>query len=296
MEKLVVFRGRALAYLLSFPQLLISVVFFYGPASVTLVLAFLLSNPFGLGSKFVWFDNFVLLFESPEYLHSIVTTVIFSLSTMALSVGMGLVFALAANRVIRGATAYKTLLILPQAVAPAIAGVLWLFIFHPSYGVLAFAMRNLGIPWNPLLRSGQALTLVVLASSWKEMSYNFIFFLAGLQSIPTAMIEAAAVDGANGLQRFWYITLPLLSPTTFFLAVVDLVYCFFDTFGVIDAVTQGGPGGATNTLIYKVYQDGFVGLNLGSSSAQSVVLMIIVIGLTVLQFRYLEKRVEYQIA
>jgi len=291
-----VFRGRALAYLLSFPQLLISVVFFYGPASVTLVLAFLLSNPFGLGSKFVWFDNFVLLFESPEYLHSIVTTVIFSLSTMALSVGMGLVFALAANRVIRGATAYKTLLILPQAVAPAIAGVLWLFIFHPSYGVLAFAMRNLGIPWNPLLRSGQALTLVVLASSWKEMSYNFIFFLAGLQSIPTAMIEAAAVDGANGLQRFWYITLPLLSPTTFFLAVVDLVYCFFDTFGVIDAVTQGGPGGATNTLIYKVYQDGFVGLNLGSSSAQSVVLMIIVIGLTVLQFRYLEKRVEYQIA
>jgi len=291
-----VFRGRALAYLLSFPQLLISVVFFYGPASVTLVLAFLLSNPFGLGSKFVWFDNFVLLFESPEYLHSIVTTVIFSLSTMALSVGMGLVFALAANRVIRGATGYKTLLILPQAVAPAIAGVLWLFIFHPSYGVLAFAMRNLGIPWNPLLRSGQALTLVVLASSWKEMSYNFIFFLAGLQSIPSAMIEAAAVDGANGVQRFWYITLPLLSPTTFFLAVVDLVYCFFDTFGVIDAVTQGGPGGATNTLIYKVYQDGFVGLNLGSSSAQSVVLMIIVIGLTVLQFRYLEKRVEYQIA
>ena len=290
------FRGRALAYLLSFPQLLISVVFFYGPASVTLVLAFLLSNPFGLGSKFVWFDNFVLLFESPEYLHSIVTTVIFSLSTMALSVGMGLVFALAANRVIRGATGYKTLLILPQAVAPAIAGVLWLFIFHPSYGVLAFAMRNLGIPWNPLLRSGQALTLVVLASSWKEMSYNFIFFLAGLQSIPSAMIEAAAVDGANGVQRFWYITLPLLSPTTFFLAVVDLVYCFFDTFGVIDAVTQGGPGGATNTLIYKVYQDGFVGLNLGSSSAQSVVLMIIVIGLTVLQFRYLEKRVEYQIA
>ena len=295
MEKRVIFRGRTLAYFLILPQIIISAVFFYGPATQAFIYSFLFSNPFGQSSKFVWFENFRVLFNSPEYHKSMVTTVEVSVCTMALSVGLGLVFALAANRVIRGATAYKTLLILPYAVAPAIAGVLWLFIFHPSYGVLAFALHNLGIPWNPLLNSSQALTLVVMAASWKEISYNFVFFLAGLQSIPLAMLEAAAVDGAGRTRTLWYITLPLLSPTTFFLAVVNLVYAFFDTFGVIDAVTQGVPGGATNTMIYKVYSDGIIGLNLGSSSAQSVVLMIIVIGLTVLQFRYVEKRVDYEL-
>jgi len=295
MENRAIFRQRLLPYLLIFPQVLISVVFFYGPASEMFTEAFLLTNPFGGSSKFVWFQNFERLFDSPEYQSSLLRTATFSICTMVLSVGLGLLFAVAANRVRVGAMGIKTLLIVPYAIAPAIAGVLWLFLFHPAFGVLAFAMRNLGVAWNPLLNGNQAMTLVIVASSWKEISYNFIFFLAGLQAIPLAMVEAAAVDGADRLRRFWYIVLPLLSPTMFFLAVVNLVYAFFDTFGVIDAVTKGGPGQATNTMIYKVYFDGFVGLNLGSSSAESAVLTAIVIGLTVVQFRYVERRVQYEL-
>ncbi len=295
MDKRVIFRGRTLAYLLILPQMLITIVFFYGPASDTVVESFLLTNPFGRFSKFVWFQNFERLFASPEFHASVVLTAVFSGCVIVISVGTGLLFAVAANHVLRGAAGYKTLLIIPYGVAPAIAGELMLFLFHPSYGALAFALGRMGIPWNPLLNSNQAIALVVLSASWKEISYNFVFFLAGLQSIPAAMLEQAAVDGAGRLRRFWYIVLPLLSPTMFFLSVVNLVYAFFDTFGVIDAVTQGGPGGSTNTMIYKVYSDGFIGLNLGASYAQSVVLMIIVIGLTVMQFRYVERRVQYEL-
>lgn len=294
MLKRVLFRNSVLPYLLLLPQVLIIGVFFYGPATQAFIDAFLLTNPFGLSWKFVWLENFRQVLVSPEYRNALLQTLMFSIGVMLLSLSGGLLFAAAVHRVIRGLGVYKTLIILPYAVAPVLAGVLWLFIFHPVFGVLAFMIHAVGIDWNPLLNGGQAMSLVILAASWKQISYNFVFFLAGLQAIPKGVMEAAAVDGANGFQRFRYMTFPLLTPTSFFLMVVNVVYAFFDTFGIIHAITQGGPGQSTTILVYKVFADGFLGLNLGMSSAESVLLMIIVMGLTVIQFRYIERRVQYE--
>lgn len=294
MIKRVIFRERLLPYLLLLPQLLIIGVFFYGPATEAILNSFLLSNPFGLGWKFVWLDNFIYLFRRPEYLNSFVITILFCVAVMAVSLGFGLLFALGTHRVRFGSGFYKSFLIFPYAIAPVLSGVLWLFIFHPSMGVASFLIRSVGINWNPLLNGTQAMILVVLAASWKQISYNFIFFLAGLQAIPLGVLEAASVDGANAYRKFVSIVFPLLTPTMFFLMVVNVTYAFFDTFAIIHAVTHGGPGQSTNILVYKVYADGFIGLNLGSSSAQSVVIMIIVIALTVVQFRYIETKVQYE--
>lgn len=276
-----------------FPQLVIILVFFFWPASQAVLQSLQLEDPFGLSKEWVGFENFVQLWNDPTYLASFKTTAWFSLLVAGLGIGISLVLAIFADRVVRGAMVYKTLLIMPYAVAPVIAGVLWVFIFSPSIGVATFGLRALGIDWNYQMDGGQAMTLIIIASVWKQISYNFLFFLAGLQSIPKSLIEAAAIDGAGPLRRFWNIQLPLLSPTTFFLLVINIVYAFFDTFGIIDATTEGGPGQSTSILVYKVYQDGFKALDLGSSAAQSVILMIIVVALTVVQFRYVEKKVNY---
>ncbi len=279
--------------MLVLPQLAITLVFFIWPASQALYQSVLLEDPFGLGSNFVWFDNFEDLFADPAYLASFETTIVFSLGVTALSMAAALVLAAMADRVIRGATGYKTLLIWPYAVAPAVAGILWWFMFNPSIGVLAYGLQGLGYDWNHYLKGGDAMILVIIAAAWKQVSYNFLFFLAGMQAIPKSLIEAAAIDGAGPVKRFWTIIFPLLSPTTFFLLVVNVVYAFFDTFGIIHATTSGGPAQATTILVFKVYNDGFVGLDLGGSAAQSVILMLIVIALTVVQFRYIERKVEY---
>jgi sn-glycerol 3-phosphate transport system permease protein len=293
MHKRVVFRERVLPYALVAPQILITLVFFVWPAAQALFQSLLLQDAFGLSTKFVWLENFERLFSDPNYLHSLQVTVVFSASTALLALGVGLLLAAMADRVVRGAVGYKTVLIAPYAVAPAVAGVLWMFLFNPTVGVVAHLLQGLGIGWNPVLNGGQAMVLVVIAAAWKQISYNFLFFLAGLQAIPRTVIEAAAIDGAGPARRFWRIVFPLLSPTTFFLIVVNVVYAFFDTFGIIHTVTFGGPAKATETLVYKVFSDGFIGLDFGGSAAQSVVLMAIVIGLTVVQFRYLERRVQY---
>ncbi|HIC80498.1 MAG TPA: sn-glycerol-3-phosphate ABC transporter permease UgpA, partial [Kiloniellaceae bacterium] len=292
-HKRVIFQGRLLPYMLVLPQLAITLVFFIWPASQALYQSVLLEDPFGLGSNFVWFDNFEDLFADPSYLASFQTTIVFSLGVTALSMVAALVLAAMADRVIRGATGYKTLLIWPYAVAPAVAGILWWFMFNPSIGVLAYGLQGLGYDWNHYLKGGDAMILVIIAAAWKQVSYNFLFFLAGMQAIPKSLIEAAAIDGAGPVKRFWTIIFPLLSPTTFFLLVVNVVYAFFDTFGIIHATTSGGPAQATTILVFKVYNDGFVGLDLGGSAAQSVILMLIVIALTVVQFRYIERRVQY---
>jgi len=292
-EKRVRFQSGWLPYALIFPQLLITIVFFFWPAGQALIQSLLVEDAFGTSTEFVWFENFRTLFSDPNYIDSFKVTAIFSLLVAAIGLTVSLVLAAFADRVLRGATFYKTLLIWPYAVAPAIAAVLWLFLFNPTLGVLAHWMRGLGIEWNPLLVGRDALIMVVIAAVWKQISYNFLFFLAGLQSIPKSLIEAAAIDGAGPLKRFATIVFPLLSPTTFFLLVVNIVYAFFDTFGIIDAATSGGPGQATEILVYKVYKDGFKGLDLGGSAAQSVVLMTIVITLTVIQFRYVERKVQY---
>ena len=294
MIKRSIFSSRLLPYLLILPQILVTATFFYWPAAQGLMQSLMLSDPFGLHSRFIWFDNFIALFRDPLYLKSIAITLVFSAATAVVSISMGLFIATMANRALRARALIRTMLIWPYAVAPAISGILWLFLLHPSYGVVSLAIdRWLGLEWNPVLKGSHALAMVVLASAWKEISYNFVFFLAGMQAIPGSLIEAAAMDGASPLRRFWAITLPLLSPTLFFVTVMNIIYAFFETFGVIHTVTQGGPGGATNTLVYKVYQDGFIGLNLGSSSAQSIVLMVLIIGITVLQFKYVERRVQY---
>jgi len=292
--KRVVFRQRWLAYLLVTPQLAITLVFFIWPASQALYRSLLIEDAFGLSYEFVWFENFADLFADPAYLHSLRVTVVFVVAVTALGMGIALVLAAFADWVVRGALAYNTLLIWPYAVAPAVAGVLWLFMFHPTVGIVAYVLQGMGVGWNHYLNGTHAMILVVIAAAWKQVSYNFLFFLAGMQAIPRALLEAAAIDGAGPLKRFSAIVFPLIAPTTFFLLVVNLVYAFFETFAIIDAVTSGGPARATETLVYKVYRDGFVGLDLGSSAAQSVVLMLIVIGLTVIQFRYVERRVQYQ--
>lgn len=293
MEKRVVFKNRWLPYLLVTPQIAITFVFFIWPASQALKQSVFIEDPFGLSSEFVGFLNFIELFSDPLYLGSLKTTFIFSASTSFLALSTGLLFAVMADRVIKGAAFYKSALLWPYAVAPAVAGVLWLFMFSPSNGILALTLKSLGYNWNHVLKGGQAMVLVVIAASWKQIAYNFLFFLAGLQMIPKSLIEAAAIDGARPAKRFWTIIFPLLSPTTFFLLVVNVVYSFFETFGIIHAVTQGGPYKATDILVYKVYRDGFIGLDLGGSAAQSVVLMAIVVTLTVIQFRYLERKVQY---
>jgi sn-glycerol 3-phosphate transport system permease protein len=293
MEKRVVFRHRWLPYLLLAPQLAITIVFFIWPASQALWQSMLVQDAFGLSVRFVWFDNFLYLFSNREYLNSIRVTAVFSLGVTLLGLVVALLLAAVADHVIKGALAYKTLLIWPYAVAPAIAGVLWLFLFNPSVGIVAWWLQAVGIVWNHPVNGNQAMLLVVLAAAWKQISYNFLFFLAGMQAIPKSLIEAAAIDCAGPVKRFFTIIFPLLSPTTFFLLVVNIVYAFFDTFGIIHAVTRGGPAQATNIMVYKVYSDGFIGLNLGSSAAQSVILMAIVITLTVIQFRFIERRVQY---
>jgi sn-glycerol 3-phosphate transport system permease protein len=292
MEKRSIFGGRLLPVLLLAPQLAITFVFFYWPASQAVWQSFLLQDAFGLKTTFVWFENYSALFAS-DYVRTFVTTAIFASLVTILSLSIALVLAIQADKAIKGAAVYKTLLIWPYAVAPAVAGVLWLFMFQPSLGIVAKALQSIGVPWNPLLDGTHAMILVVLASVWKQVSYNFLFFLAGLQAIPRAVIEAAAIDGASRTRRFWTIVLPLLSPTAFFLLVVNIVYAFFDTFGIIDAMTGGGPAKATETLVYRVFADGRLGGDLGGSAAQSVILMILVVALTAIQFRYVERKVTY---
>jgi sn-glycerol 3-phosphate transport system permease protein len=293
MEKRSVFGGRALPYALLAPQIAVTLIFFYWPASQAIWQSFLVEDAFGLSTEFVWFENYRDLFTRPDYFRAMVTTIVLSTAVTVLSLSIALLLATQADKQIRGATAYRTLLIWPYAVAPAVAGVLWVFMFQPSLGIIARGLRNMGLDWNPLLNGDHAMIMVVLAAAWKQISYNFLFFLAGLQAIPKSVIEAAAIDGARPVRRFWTITFPLLSPTTFFLLVVNIVYAFFDTLGVIDTMTSGGPNQATTTLVYKVYADGKLGGDLGGSAAQSVILMIIVIGLTAIQFRYVERRVTY---
>jgi len=289
----VTFPNKVLPYLLLAPQLAITIVFFYWPASQAIRQSVLREDPFGLSTQFVGLGNFKRILSDPNYLNSLQVTVIFSIATAVIAMGFALLFAVMADKVIRGKGIYRTLMIWPYAVAPAIAGMLWLFLFNPSMGTFAYMIRSAGYNWDPLLNSNQAMLLVVAAAAWKQISYNFLFFVAGLQSIPKSLIEAAAIDGAGETKRFWTIVFPLLAPTTFFLLVVNTVYAFFDTFGIIHAVTGGGPGKATETLVYKVYNDGFVNLILGDSAAQSVILMVIVIGLTAIQFRYVERKVHY---
>jgi len=293
MEKRVVFRSAWLPYALVAPQIAITIVFFFWPAAQAVWYSFQLQDAFGLRSQFVGLQNFAQLFADGNYLASFKVTAVFSVLVAFFGLAISLVLAAMADRVLRGAMAYKTLLIWPYAVAPAIAGVLWAFLFAPSIGIITYALRGFGIDWNWIINDNQALLLVVIASIWNQISYNFLFFLAGLQSIPKSLIEAAAIDGAGPTRRFWSIVFPLLSPTTFFLLVVNIVYAFFSTFGIIDATTQGGPGQATQILVYKVYHDGVKAADLGGSSAQSVILMFIVIALTVAQFRFIERKVQY---
>jgi sn-glycerol 3-phosphate transport system permease protein len=293
MEKRVVFRSRWLPYALVAPQVAITVVFFFWPAGQTVYQSLLLQDPFGASVQFVGLENFEQLFRDESYLASFKVTLVFSVLVAGIGLALSLLLAVMADHIVRGALVFRTLLIWPYAVAPAIAGVLWVFLFSPSIGILPYWLGRIGITWNHLLDSDQALTLVVIASVWKQMSYNFLFFVAGLQSIPKSLIEAAAIDGAGPTRRFWTIVFPLLSPTTFFLLVVNIIFVFLDTFGIIDSATQGGPGQATTVLVYKLYQDGFKGLDLGGSAAQSVILMAIVIAFTVVQFRYIERKVQY---
>jgi sn-glycerol 3-phosphate transport system permease protein len=292
-EKRVVFRSRWLPYALVAPQIAITLVFFFWPAGQAIWQSLHLQDPFGITTEFVGLDNFRALANDEFYLASFKVTAVFSALVATIGLSFSLVLAVFADRVIRGATVYKTLLIWPYAVAPAVAAVLWLFLFNPTLGVVAHWLKSAGVPWDPLLDGRDALMMVVIAAVWKQVSYNFLFFLAGLQSIPRSLIEAAAIDGAGPARRFWTIVFLLLSPTTFFLLVVNVVYAFFDTFAIIDAATGGGPAQATEILVYKVYHDGFKALDLGGSAAQSVVLMAIVVALTVIQFRYVERKVQY---
>ncbi|GAB4384636.1 sn-glycerol-3-phosphate ABC transporter permease UgpA [Albidovulum sp.] len=293
MEKRVTFRGVALPLLLVLPQLVVTAVFFFYPAGQAIWQSLFIPDPFGLSMRWVGLGNFEYLFADPYYRASFLTTAVFSSLVTAVSMGVALILAVMADRLIRGSGVYRTLLIWPYAVAPAVAGVLWLFMFNTRVGVIAWYLGQLGYDWNHVLNAKEAMGLVVVASAWGRISYNFLFFLAGLQAIPRSVIEAAAIDGAHFWTRFRTIVFPLLSPTTFFLLVVNVVYAFFETFGVIHTITSGGPQQATTILVYKVYSDGFVGQDLGSSAAQSVILLVVVSVLTVLQFRFVERRVHY---
>jgi sn-glycerol 3-phosphate transport system permease protein len=293
MERRAVFAGRLFPALLLTPQLAVTIIFFFWPAGQALLQSVQREDAFGLSTHFVGSANFAAIFADPSYLASVEISFAFSFAVGVLALAPGLLFAVMADRVVRGAAFYKTVLMLPYAIAPAIAGVLWLFLFNPSFGIVGSAMRHIGLDWDYLLNGRQALLLVIFAAAWKQIGYNFLFFLAGLQAIPQSLLEAAALDGANARRRFWRITFPLLAPTSFFLLVVNIVYAFFDTFGIIQNVTQGGPDQATQILVYKVWYDGVVGLDIGGSAAQSVILMAIVITLTAAQFRFVERRVHY---
>jgi sn-glycerol 3-phosphate transport system permease protein len=292
-EKRVRFRSAWLPWALIAPQMAIITVFFFWPAAQALYQSVLSQDSFGTSTEFVGLENFRRLWDDPSYLASFRTTAYFSVLVAFFGIGLSLLLAVFADRVTRGALFYRTLLIWPYAVAPAVAGVLWIFMFASPMGVVSYLLTRVGIEWNHLLDAEHAMALIVMAAVWKQVSYNFLFFLAGLQSIPRSLIEAAAIDGARPWRRFWTIQFPLLSPTTFFLLVINIVYVFLDTFAVIDATTHGGPGKATAILVYKLYYDGFKALDMGGSAAQSVVLMVIVVGLTVIQFRYVEKKVNY---
>lgn len=293
MLKRVHFEPSILPFLLVAPQIIITLVFFIWPASQALYQSMLVEDAFGLSSEFVWFDNFIELFEDDLYLGAFERTIFFSFSVAFLSMSFALTLAAMADRVIKGATTYRSLLIWPYAVAPVVSGALWVFMFDPTLGIFTYMLGSFGYEWNHKLNGSEAMFLVIIASAWKQVAYNFLFFLAAMQGIPKSLIEAAAIDGAGPMKRFFSIIFPLISPTTFFLLVMNIVFAFFETFGIIHAVTAGGPAKATEILVYKVYNDGFIGLDLGGSAAQSVILMIMVIAMTVVQFRYVEKRVEY---
>ncbi|MBL4901337.1 sn-glycerol-3-phosphate ABC transporter permease UgpA [Desulfocapsa sp. AH-315-G09] len=287
------FKPSMLPYLLVAPQIIITVVFFMWPASQAVYQSLLLEDPFGLKTEFIWFENYVDLFTDGIYFSTFLRTIVFSSFVAFLSLFIALILAAMADHVVRGTTTYRTLLIWPYAVAPVVAGTIWMFIFDPTLGIASYMLQHVGYEWNHRLNGDQAMALIVLAATWKQISYNFLFFLAGMQSIPKSLIEAAAIDGAGPTRRFWTIIFPLISPITFFLMVMNIVYAFFETFGIVHAVTKGGPAKATEILVYKMFNDGFIGLDLGGSSAQSVILMIIVITLTIVQFRYIERKVEY---
>lgn len=287
------FSGTALPLALVAPQLIVTLIFFIWPAAQAVKSSFEREDPFGLSTSFVGFTHYLRLFQDPAYLESIGRTLVFAVSVSVLSMGLALLFAAAVNRLVRSANAYTTALIWPYAVSPVVAGILWWFIFNSSTGILPYALSFFGVDWDHQLNGTHAMILIIVAATWKQISYNFLFFLAGMQSVPQSLSEAAAIDGAGPFKRFWTIVFPLLSPTTFFLLIVNINYTMFDTFGIIDATTAGGPAQSTNILVYKVYTDGYLGLNLGSSSAQSAILMIFVILLTFVQFRYVERRVQY---
>ncbi|CAK11726.1 sn-glycerol-3-phosphate ABC transporter permease UgpA [Rhizobium johnstonii] len=291
--KRTVFPNKLLPYLLIAPQIFVTVVFFLWPAATAFWQSFLRQDAFGFKTNFVWFENYRRLFADPIYINAFGHTLVFAILVTVLSTAIALLLAAAAMRVLRISRIYSTLLIWPYAVAPAIAGILWWFMFNPSIGIVAYMLRAMGINWNHLINPDHAMALIVIAATWKQISYNFLFFLAALQSVPRSLQEAGAIDGAGPMKRFWTIVFPLISPTTFYLIVINIVYAMFDTFGIIHATTQGGPARATEILVYKVYFDGFIGLNLGSSAAQSVILMVIVIALTAVQFRFIERRVQY---
>ena len=293
MLKRVHFPTSLLPYILVAPQVIITLVFFIWPAGQAVYQSFLIEDAFGISTEFVWFENFVYLATDEQYLDSFGRTIFFSICVAILSMSAALILAGFADRVIKGATTYRTLLIWPYAVAPVLAGALWVFMFNPTLGIFPYLLEFIGIDWNHYLNGSQAMMLVIFAAAWKQIAYNFLFYLAAMQSIPRSLIEAAAMDGAGPVRRFFDHIFPMISPTTFFLLVINAVYAFFDTFGIIHAVTQGGPANATTILVYKVYNDGFVGLDLGGSAAQSVILMILVIIMTVAQFRYIERKVEY---
>jgi sn-glycerol 3-phosphate transport system permease protein len=293
MEKRVRFKSTWLPWLLIAPQMAIVLVFFFWPAAQAIYQSLLTQDPFGMSTQFVGLENFERLWSDDSYLESFKTTAVFSVLVATIGLAIALLLAVMADRVLKGASVYKTLLIWPYAVAPVVAGVLWLFMFASPMGIAAYYLKAMGLNWNHLLNANHAMSLIVAAAVWKQISYNFLFFLAGLQSIPKSLIEAAAIDGASPWHRFWTIVFPLLSPTTFFLLVINIVYAFFDTFGIVDATTQGGPGKDTAILVYKVYYDGFKALDMGGSAAQSVVLMVVVVTLTVIQFRFVEKKVNY---
>ena len=292
-EKRVRFQSRWLPYALIAPQMAVVLAFFFWPAGQALWQSVLSQDAFGTSTEFVGLENFQRLFADTTYLASFYTTAVFSVLVAVIGLVLALLLAVMADRVMQGSSLYRTLLVWPYAVAPAIAGVLWLFMFAPSIGVVSHALNAVGIGWNHLLDGRDAMALIVMAAVWKQISYNFLFFLAGLQSIPKSLIEAAAIDGARPWRRFWTIVFPLLSPTTFFLLVINVVYVFIDTFAIVDAATQGGPGKDTAILVYKIYYDGFKAMDLGGSAAQSVVLMVILVALTAIQFRYVERKVQY---
>lgn len=293
MSSPVIFKHKWLPIALIAPQLVITLVFFIWPAGQAIFQSSQLEDAFGMSREFVGLENFEKLLHDPYYLDSLFTTLQFSLSVAVLALVSALVLSAFAEHIVRGSTFYRTFLIWPYAVAPVVAGSLWLFLFDPTIGVASQLLQWIGVDWNPTLNGSHAMWMVIITSTWKQISYNFLFFLAALQSVPRSLIEAAAIDGSGPVKRFLTISFPLISPTSFFLLVVNFVYAFFDTFAIIHAMTQGGPSNSTSTLVYKVYNDGFIGLDLGSSAAQSVVLMVLVATLTVFQFKYVEKKVAY---